>query len=264
MTLTLSIILKIKAIRRRVLSILKCKYFHELDLSIPLGNGIWADLLEADSYDSFSEIFIQKEYDNYLPETPIRRILDIGANYGYFSLWLQCQFPESKIFSLMIEPSHRCSKTLNKLILQKSLMGRYSYLRRMIGTPEDGEGVFFDRPHMSGSSFQQDDDANEYKVKILNEEEVKTGLQPPYDLIKCDIEGSELELITNYKDLIKSTKYILLEWHSWHNGKIGYSQIVDQLRNCNFEILKSSPSIPCVGRDGEVGLLLAKNLSLES
>ena len=29
-------------------------------------------------------------------------------------------------------------------------------------------------------------------------------LEPPYDLIKCDIEGSEWEFLNNYQNLIKN------------------------------------------------------------
>ena len=36
-------------------------YFDELDISIPIDNEYWAKLFRNDSYDSFSEIFIQNE-----------------------------------------------------------------------------------------------------------------------------------------------------------------------------------------------------------
>lgn len=264
MNLIFSLLLKPSAIRSRILLNIKCNYFHEFGHSIPLGNGFWADLLEVDSYDSFSEIFIQREYEEYLPSLPIFRILDIGAHYGYFSLWLQSMYPDNELSSIMIEPSPRCSRTLKKLIGNKRLCGRFYYLKRMIGNPQEDTGIFYDRPYMSGSSFSSSDDAEKIEVPILKENDVQSKFPAPYDLIKCDIEGSEVELLTNYSTLIKNSKYLLLEWHSWDNGGKRYSQIKDQLYKCNFEILKSSPPLPSVGRDGVVGLLLAENISLKS
>ena len=264
MTFLLSKFLKIKGIRDRVVSILKYKYFHELGHSIPLKNGFWAELLEIDSYDSFSEIFVQREYEDYLPSISISRVLDIGSNYGYFSLWIQSIFPENQLMTLMIEPSPRCSRTLNKLIQNNKTENSFQYLKRMVGNPLDDEGIFFDRPYMSGSSFKSSDDAEKIRIPILTEQDVKSKLPPPYDLIKCDIEGSELELLKNYPTLINRTKYLLLEWHSWHNGGAEYFQIEEQLHICNFEIIKSSPELPAVGREGLVGLILAKNLSFKT
>ena len=85
---------------------------------MPLGNNYWAHLLESDAYDSFSEVFIQQEYLDYLPEKPPLRILDVGANYGYFSLWIQSIYPENDVYSLLIEPSPNCSRSLQNLIKQ--------------------------------------------------------------------------------------------------------------------------------------------------
>ena len=102
----IDLILSIDWLRRRLLFRLKHNYFHELGHSIPLMSSYWAHLLEKDSYDSFSEIFIKQEYLNFLPEERISRVLDIGAHYGYFSLWLQSTNPEIELYSLLVEPSH--------------------------------------------------------------------------------------------------------------------------------------------------------------
>ena len=111
-------LLGIGFIRKKLLFYIKNKYFHELEYSIPLESGYWAHLLEKDSYDSFSEIFIKQEYGEFIPNEPISRILDIGAHYGYFSLWLQSTHPEIELNSLLIEPSPSCARSLNYLTKQ--------------------------------------------------------------------------------------------------------------------------------------------------
>ena len=81
----------------------------------------------------------------------------------------------------------------------------------------------------------------------------------PYDLIKCDIEGSEWEFINYYSEILKKCKFFLLEWHSWHTGDGGYPQIEDKLHSQGFITIKVSQPSPAVGRNGEVGLSLFKN-----
>ena len=98
-----------------MLAHLRLDYFHEFHHSIPLGNNYWAHLWENDAYDSFSEIFIQQEYSDFIPDEPITNILDLGAHYGYFSLWLQSKRPQDEIHSLMVEPSQRCQRSLEKM-----------------------------------------------------------------------------------------------------------------------------------------------------
>ena len=107
-------------LRRRVLHYLCNNYFHELKFSIPLGNNYWANLLENDSYDPFSEIFICQEYADFIPNEPILKLIDIGANYGYFSLWLQSKIDNYPLKSLMIEASPKCKRSLQKSLMTKN------------------------------------------------------------------------------------------------------------------------------------------------
>ena len=88
-------------------------------------------------------------------------------------------------------------------------------------------------------------------------------LKPPYDLIKCDIEGSEWEFLNHYQNLIKSSKYLLLEWHSWHEGGGSFPQIENFIKSLDFSLVRQSKTISAIGREGEVGLILLKNQSYD-
>jgi FkbM family methyltransferase len=259
----IDLLLRIGVVRKKLLFHLKHKYFHELGHSIPLESGYWAHLLEKDSYDSFSEIFIKQEYLDFLPDEPISRILDIGAHYGYFSLWLQSRHPEIELCALMIEPSPSCTRSLHDLVNQEKLAGRFSYLQRAIGLPKSENSPFYDRSHMAGSRYSSSQSEKAIQVQNLREAELVEKLEPPYDLIKCDIEGSEWDFLNNYQNLIMASKYLLLEWHSWHEGGGGISQIEKFMHSLDFSMVRSSEPIPAIGRDGEVGLILVKNQSYD-
>ena len=71
---------------------------------------------------------------------------------------------------------------------------------------------------MAGSVIKGSVDATPNKIKTLQEVEITNAMPPPYDLIKCDIEGAEWEFLINYTNIIKNTKYLVMEWHSWHGG----------------------------------------------
>jgi FkbM family methyltransferase len=215
--------------------------------------------LEKDSYDSFSEIFIKQEYLEFIPDEPISRILDIGAHYGYFSLWLQSRHPEIELSSLMIEPSPSCARSLHNLANQEILDGRFSYLQRAIGLPDSESSPFYDRSHMAGSRYSLSQSEKAIQVQNLSEADLVEKLEAPYDLIKCDIEGSEWEFLNNFQNLIKESKYLLLEWHSWHEGGGGFSQIEKSMHSLDFSMVRSSEPVPAIAREGEVGLILFKN-----
>jgi len=257
-------LLKITAFRRAILTHLNADYFHEFRHSIPLGNDYWAYLWENDAYDSFSEIFIKQEYSNFIPDELLINILDLGANYGYFSLWLQSKRPKDKIHSTLIEPSLRCSRSLEKLVKSPRLQKRFQYLQLAVGDPKKSNIKFFDRPFMAGSIFESDHKDNSYHANTLKASDVFSSDRDTFDLIKCDIEGGEWELIENYPTLLKQSKFVVMEWHSWHSGGGGFPQIEKKLAEVGFQIIKSSPPNKAIGRDGEVGLFLAKNLNFQN
>lgn len=258
----LSFLLKLSFFRKRVLFHLKSHYFHEFGHSIPLGKGYWGHLLEDDAYDSFSEIFIQQEYHGFLPKSDFSRIIDLGANYGYFSLWLQTRFSDRKIRSLLIEPSQHCKRSLENLVHQPQLKDQFIYLQRAVADTANDLTDFYDRPFMAGSIFNSPKNEASNQVPVLKEIEIHDAIQPPYEMIKCDVEGSEWELLCNYSKTLSMSKHLLLEWHSWHSGGGGFTQLVDHLKLLEFEIIKSSKPTDAVGKKGQVGLILAKNLRL--
>ena len=75
------------------------------------------------------------------------------------------------------------------------------------------------------------------------------------------MEGSEWDFIEHYPEILQSSKYLLMEWHSWHNGGGSLTQITEKLKELGFSILKSSDTTKALGREGEVGLFLAENLT---
>jgi len=247
-----------------MLAHLRLDYFDEFHHSIPLGNNYWAHLWENDAYDSFSEIFIQQEYSDFIPDEPVTNILDLGAHYGYFSLWLQSKKPQQEIHSIMVEPSLRCQRSLERMVQYPKLGGRFQYLQAAVGNPKEERTRFFERPFMGGSLFSSSSEEGHYDVKVLTLSSEPSLKDQSFDIIKCDLEGAEWDFLIHYSSLLKNSKFLIMEWHSWHTGGGGIVQIEKKLKDLEFDILRSSTPAKAVGREGEVGLFLAQNLNFEN
>jgi len=244
-----------------MLAHLRLDYFHEFHDSIPLGSNYWAHLWENDAYDAFSEIFIQQEYSDFIPNEPLNKILDLGAHYGYFSLWIQSKRPQDEIRSLMIEPSLRCQRSLEKMAQYPKLGGRFEYLQAAVGNPKEEHTRFFERPFMGGSLFSSSAEDGHYNVKTLALTDEPSLKDQSFDLIKCDLEGAEWDFLIHYSSLLKNSKFLVMEWHSWHSGDGGFPQIEKKLTEIGFQIIESSSPQKAIGRAGKVGLFLAQNLN---
>jgi hypothetical protein len=117
---------------------------------------------------------------------------------------------------------------------------------------------------MGGSLLKSSNAEGSYQVKSLKTSDILDKGWPAFDLVKCDLEGAEWHLLTNYAEILSKSKFLLMEWHSWHLGGGGIVQIEKKLKDLEFNILRSSPATKAVGREGEVGLFLAKNLNFEN
>ena len=249
-------LLKIPKLRAKFIHSIKQNYFDEIDISIPLQNNHWAKLFRNDSYDSFSEIFIQNEYEGFIPDIEINRVIDLGAHHGFFSVWLQCKRPRSKIKSLLVEPSKRCFHVLTELTQRKEYLNNFTFFNKCIGNPQDEEILFFDRPHMAASKYKTEDNEVAIKVSVLVPEDILNWQQPPYDLLKCDIEGAEWDLLNYYNLILENTKFAIIEWHK--NNK-DYSQFIELIRELDFEVTNSSSNCYEEQESDDSKVLLIKN-----
>ena len=252
----INFLLKIPSIRKRVLHRIKYNYFNELNISIPLKNNYWADLMQTDSYDSFSEIFIHNEYEGFIPNIEIKSLIDLGAHHGFFSVWLQSSLKKVKLKTLLVEPSARCAPILTQLLQKKEYKGNFVYFNKCIGNPEEDEIQFFDRPHMASSKFKKDEEEIAENVSVLTTSDIFQWQNPPYDLLKCDIEGAEWDLLTRYGSILIKTKFAIIEWHE---GRGEFDNFVNQINELGLSIIKSSQEASGQSIGSSTVLLLIKN-----
>jgi len=163
-----------------------------------------------------------------------KKILDIGANNGQFYNESKNIFPDA--YFLLIEGNEYCEPSLKLLgvdykisLLSDSIKEVDFYLRKQEYTCT-GNSIYREK-----TSFYDDNEIIiEKKItntlsNILNEEY--------FDLIKIDVQGSEIDIINGGLDIIKNCKGILMEvsLEEFNEGSPTIEFVDEYMSNLNFE-----------------------------
>ena len=98
-----------------------------------------------------------------------------------------------------------------------------------------GELRFREAGFMSSAAVELGgEEGVEVTVPVLPQERIIQLFPPPYDLVKIDVEGSELDFLEAYDAVLSATSHLILEWHSWHSGGGGETQIREVVARVGF------------------------------
>ena len=218
-------------LRKKLDDMVRLACWKILHPTIALSSGISVPVRSDSDWQIMSEVLVDRNYDTAIQNAfssrssgNAVRILDLGANVGYFSLRCihfylagQERFP-FQLFAVEGSPSllpdlqHRLAIDAEESEVQVrcGLVGRRS-----------GEAMIYSSAFYSCVNKVAKNGAKTSRNPLLNrraevsqyvdlDELVGPG---PIDLIKCDIEGSELEFLENYPDLLGRTKMLVIEFH---------------------------------------------------
>ena len=165
--------------------------------------------LNSSDLDTLLQIFHQAEYDVVEPDDP-RWIIDAGANVGYAAVYFAQRFPNAKILAL--EPALENFAQLEKHAARyPSIVPIQAALWVEDGTIElrdPGEGAWGFRVG-AGNAGEVVDRTPAVSVASLLEQ----FTIPRVDLLKVDIEGSEVEVFAAASDWIDRVDMIVAELH---------------------------------------------------
>lgn len=163
-----------------------------------------------------------------------KKILDIGANNGQFYIESKTIFPDA--YFLLIEGNEYCEPSLKNLgvdykiyLLSDTIKEVDFYLRKQEYTCT-GNSIYREK-----TSFYDDNEiVIEKKMtttlsNILNEEY--------FDLIKIDVQGSEIDIINGGLNIIKNCKGILMEvsLEEYNEGSPTIEFVDKYMANLNFQ-----------------------------
>ena len=136
--------------------------------------------------------------------------LDIGAHMGDFSWNIKRNFPDCKI--VMIEANPFCEPHLKKLNLDYEMIG--------LSSGQGTSDLFVEKINNigSGSSFYKEntewyenEKAHTISVNLDTLDNKNYFPNQMIDLVKIDVQGSELDILIGGRKTIRRSKYVLLE-----------------------------------------------------
>ena len=189
---------------------------------------------------AFVEIFLDDGYClDRLKNEPIKRVLDVGANIGLFSIAARMHFPEAVIHSY--EPNAQ----LEPVLKQNSLNAGFQFFIEAVGDRNSKCSMKYSE---GGSCMDQvTEDKNGAVQQIALRDAVRR--LGGADLVKLDCEGYEWRIM-NEKDAWRDVKFLTMEYH-FVPQRHSIAELEDTVKKLRFKILRRRKV------DGYSGLLLA-------
>jgi FkbM family methyltransferase len=191
----------------------------------------------------FMQIFVEEEYSCLKGIGNINFVVDAGANVGYSSIYLLGLFPDAHIVA--VEPDDN-----NMKICRENLapyQSRVSMLDSAIWSRKTGL-VFSKEDYRDGRGWSiRVEEADKDITPDLYATDIESILRdsgyPSIDLLKMDIERSEIEVFSNnYKYWLDRTKNIVIELHDPECESVFFSAMSDY----NYELQKSGELAVCL------------------
>ena len=166
------------------------------------------------------------------------KVLDIGAFEGHWTAMFKQLFPLSEV--LMVEANFEKESNL------KSLKHLGDYKIALLGAENDKEVDYYkclDSAIATGNSIFQENtnfkfQSEKRKTQTLNFL-LEKNITKEFDLIKMDVQGSELDIIKGGLDVIKNTKFLLMELQTleYNKGAPRIENVISYLKDLDFEFI---------------------------
>jgi len=172
----------------------------------------------------------EKRFNHYKNlNVKFKNVLDIGAYEGHWAKLFTSIYPDANV--LMIEANKEKEKTLKEIGNYRiALLGEkdnetVDYYKCLDGVPT-GNGIYQENTEFK---FTPEKRRTITLPTLL-------GSEKGFDLIKMDVQGSELNIIKGALPIIKKTKYLLLELQTfqYNKGAPQIEEVVSYLHRLNF------------------------------
>jgi len=142
-------------------------------------------------------------------------ILDLGANIGYFTLkfvdTLLRYKPSNKYYITCVEGNPKIYDELKVRLKHYNNLGENCNIVNGLIGMRSGKGRILNLDfHVMNSVVNTNVKGFDVNYIDLN---TVISKNRKLDLVKCDIEGSELIFLKSYRDLLADVKYIVIEFH---------------------------------------------------
>lgn len=193
-----------------------------LDLAAELPSGVRVSVRDRSDWVVYTDVFVGGEYDGPIaaalegrPEDRPLRVLDLGANVGFFTLRLfdrarERGVPDGAVRATLVEGSPRTVRALRERVLDSGVpAASVSVVHGLVGR-RSGTG-HLTQNRSSGMSNVLSGRALAAPVPFVDLDRVAGD--GPIDLVKCDVEGAEEMFAEAYGGLLGRTERAVFEFH---------------------------------------------------
>ena len=181
----------------------------------------------------FNQVFLEQDYDFEIDFRP-QFIIDCGANIGLSSLFFQKKYPGAQIIAVEPEKSNFEMLQMNTKSYSNIECLNYGIWNRNVNLKITEQSKEKDKWGFTVTETQEEGNG---AIKAITISEImKRYGKNEIDILKMDIEGSELEVFSsNYEDWLPKTKIIMMELHDRERKGCGKA-FFQSLFNYDFSI----------------------------
>lgn len=185
------------------------------------------------------DIFVRREYSDYFPFYDSVTIVDIGAHYGYFSLFAALNTAENARI-IAVEPSSSNYQVLQANRTQNQIH-KVTALQLAVGEA-DTTGQLHEGDSVNHSLIANYDllraGGSSHSVQVASLETLMRDQNlTTIDFLKVDCEGAEYGIFLNTSDhVLNRIQVISMEFHDRKDGRFTANKLVDRFRDCGFSI----------------------------
>lgn len=213
-----------------------------------LRSGMSLSVADKHEMATFREIFIQQDYDEFLELLPSpRSVLDLGCNSGYFaaqilnrSLIAHEEMPKL----VLVDASSTAVKRAQAVLGEAGIPAKphMEFQHGLLAKRGQKSATFFLAPSSAESStIHRAKNAHAVTVPCIDLSSLVNQHFPDgIDLIKCDIEGGEEELVREWQDVLAQTRALLVEWHGFEGAE--WSEFAAILSAMGFILERERPA----------------------
>ncbi len=171
-----------------------------------------------------NEIF-DKEIYKFKAETNSPFIIDCGANIGLSVIYLKKLYPHAEIIAF--EPDEKIFAYLKYNTQNVFDLNNVELVKK--GLWKENTTISFYEEGADGGRIDNKQGTTTIQTVLLSD-----YLKTSVDLLKIDIEGAEIEVISECKDYLKNVKNIFVEFHSMVDKQQRLGLLLNILENAGF------------------------------
>jgi FkbM family methyltransferase len=210
-----------------------------ISIKSPMEKRIYEDVFDGGDYDDPINKLLE------LKEGSVLTVLDLGSNVGFFTfrlIHLALSSGTTHQFHIQgVEASQKlCDESIERFKGSTFSKEKFaiSIHHGLIGPPA-GEGIFYQfRNHGLSSVFRKD--GKPETITFIDLHAITSHWQE-IDLLKCDIEGSELIFLKNYPLLLEKVRFAVFEFHLEFCNYNSCVDIIHQAGLTNSKVICQSP-----------------------